>query len=223
MRVFLDDVLVDTPDGSLGSALTAARSAAGDRLVIEATADGRSIPPEHLSKPPGDKPYAQEVRFRSAAATQLVGWTLHESAESLEGVIGKHAAAAELIQGGDTEQSLTHLSAILEAWQGVMKGLELAESVASTKAGPAAAQQAGGRGLDWPEGFEPLVQQLGARLGEVKKGLAMQDWSELADVLAYEMDDLAASWAGLLRDMAARLETGAGFVGVETNADEDAA
>ena len=69
------------------------------------------------------------------------------------------------------------------------------------------------RKLDQPaaaadEGMEEMVRSLAARLTEVRRSLAGEDWSALADVLAYDMGDQAEHWKTALTSAAEGLRPG---------------
>ncbi len=188
MRVYLDGAPLDGAGSTLSSALAKAAESAGERLVIEAEADGAPVPSDHLSEPPGDDPYAGELRLTSASARELVSEALDEAAEMLKGVEEAQKQAAELIQGGQISEAMESLRMVLEGWSNAGQVMQLAEATP----GVDLPDEAGG------ESINALTNELARLLGEVKGSMAQQDMTSVADVLAYDMDTLCDSWARAL-------------------------
>jgi hypothetical protein len=188
MHVYLDGDPLDGAGSTLSSALAKAADAAGERLVIEAEADGALVPNDHLTEPPSNDPYAAELRLTSAHPRDLVSEALDEAAELLKGVEDAQRQAAELIQSGEIPQAMESLKVVLEGWSGAGRVMQLAEATP---------------GVDMPdevggESIEALTKELARLLGEVRGAMAQQDMTSVADVLAYDMDTLCDSWARAL-------------------------
>ena len=188
MRVYLDGDPLDGAGSTLSSALAKAAEAAGERLVVEAEADGALVPNDHLAEPPGDDPYAVELKLVSAHPRELVSEALDEAAELLKGVEEAQRRAAELIQSGEIPEAMESLQVVLEGWSGAGQVMRLAE----VTPGVDMPDEAGG------ESMMALTSELARLLGEVRGAMAQQDMTGVADVLAYDMDTLCDSWSRAL-------------------------
>lgn len=193
MKVILDGSALDVSDPTLGCALTTALEAVGDRLIIEAVADGVRVSPEDLAEPPERSPYANEIEFLSADPIALMKVTLHEAADTLEQVASWQREAGELIQAGDLESAMPIITNVLEGWGAVRTTVELVVE------GGMLPQQ------DTSESLQPLVDDLVSLLVRFKESIKGQDWSGAADVLVYDLGDRTASWRTWLTESASSL------------------
>ncbi len=194
MKVMLDGSTLDVAEQTLGCALTSALEAAGDRLIIEAVADGVRVPPEDLATPPERSPYASEIEFMSADPLALMKVTLYEAADSLEQIAAWQSEAGEQIQAGDLESAMPIITDLLGGWGAVRTTVELIVQGGLLPPSEAA------------ESLQPLVDDLAQLLGQLKGALEKQDWSSVADVLAYDLGERANSWRLWLGDAAGSLE-----------------
>jgi hypothetical protein len=197
MDIFLDDRMLDSSATTLPAAIADAMGQAGDRLIIEVTADGAPIPPEHLEHPPTDEPYAGELRFVSADSLSLVRLTLHEAADSLDAALPEHVAIAEMFQVGDSVEALSKLTELLQVWIRIDQALNACRKVA-------------GIGLSDPalaDEFNAAADELAPRLAEIRDAVQAQDFTAAADVLAYDLPEHGERWVELLRRIADHLTT----------------
>lgn len=194
MRTLLDGQPVPDAGSTLGSALDAVRTRVGERIVIEATADGLPVPPEHLDHPPASHPYAAELAFRTADPALVAIEALHEARQTLDELAPRHTEAADLIQSGKTDQALDVLSHLLRGWTELHRTAALVTATARC-ASPASGQATGAA-------IEPAAAELAGLLSEIKTALGAQDWPGLSDTLAYDMQPLVERWRTALVAMA---------------------
>lgn len=195
MQVYLDGTRLAVPGDTLGEAIDAALAIAGNRMVVEALADGRPVPLEHFDSPPATSPYATELRFRSADPEAIARVALHEAADTLDQVRQIQAEAANQVRAGHVDQALRTLAGALEGWSQVRSAVEL-----MSKSDLPLAQTR--RGAD--ESLDVQLKGLAAALSELRRTIAEADWSALGDVLAYDMEERAEISGRLLRAAAAR-------------------
>ena len=194
MKVMLDGSALDVADQTLGCALTSALEAAGDRLIIEAIADGVRVPEEDLATPPERSPYASEIKFLSADPLALMKVTLGEAADSLEHIVRWQSEAGEQIQAGDLESAMPIIGRLLKGWGAVRTTVELI-----VEGGLLSHSQA-------TTSLQPLVDDLATLLRLLKESIEGQDWSSVSDVLIYDLEEQADSWRQWLGDAAGSLE-----------------
>ncbi len=199
MQVYVDgEILPLGPDAgsTLGEALEAVRAGLEGRLVIEALADGEPIPSAHFDEPPPTDPYADRLEIRTEDAGALVRFSFLEAAEALERIRDAQGRAAELLQTGDTVASMDEMKSILETWSAAAQTVTIAQQLEEITL-PAATD--GGRTID------DVASTLHEMLQEVRRCLAGDDPSGLADVLAYDMHGAADEWVAMLRHLAGSL------------------
>lgn len=189
MRTYIDDRLLESSGTTLGESLSAVRAEVEGRLVVEVEADGVPVPPEHLDEPPTTSPYAQELRIRTAPPGPLVAEALMQVAEAIEETRGEHEAVAELIQGGEVEQGLDRLRALLAVWQRTQELIDLS-------------LQTPGVNLNESQRLGESAEELVDRLNELKRSLGVRDWSSASDVLLYDMPEMIGRWGVMLRESA---------------------
>lgn len=178
MRVFLDGRELVGAGETLAFAIESARRESKGRLIIEACADGETIAETDLEEPPQRTPYAEVLEFFSADVRDLVSQTLSDAAQALADLDPMHQEAAAHVQAGRIGPGLESVLRVLQSWGAVRRALELA-SQASASAGYDLEIEGGE--------LAPVLATLAERLTEMKRAIARQDWSSLADVLAYDM------------------------------------
>ena len=198
MQVYLDGTPLPVEGDTLAVAIDAALAKAGDRMVVEALADGQPVPLEHFDSPPETSPYATELRFRSADREAITRVALHEAADTLDQVRAIQADAADQVRAGNVDQALRTLAGALEGWAQVRSAIEL---MSQSDLPLAKSREGGGESLD------TQLQGLAAALTELRRTIADADWSALGDVLAYDLQDRAAKSGELLRRVA-EMKTG---------------
>lgn len=193
MPTFLDDKVLSLERPTVAGAIEAAVTEAGrrGRIVVEATAGGEPLPEGMLEHPPED-PVPDDLRFVSVEPKALIRVTLMDARDALDQARQAQTRSAELIQSGKLEQSLEPLGEALETWRIVRDAVDKSMSLL----GPAGAEMPSAAGLP------ALIGRLTERLEEVKRSLAGQDWSALADALAYDMDEQAGEWKDMLAGLA---------------------
>lgn len=186
MLVTLDGKPLANAGTTLASALRAARSAAGaGRVVVEAVADGGPVSPAVLEHPPERDPFANELRLTSHDVGALLAPALAEVAAVLRRAGEDQSRVARLIHEGRLPQAVDVLPSVLEAWGQAQRAVEVVDE--------AVAAGTGVRG--WEGGSRPALGSLAAQLTELKRSLAGEDWSGLADVLEYGLAEQASAWA----------------------------
>lgn len=193
MRIYLDNELIDESGTTLAKALAIAAERAGERLLIGVAADGQPVADDQLADPPLTEPFAAELHFTSADPVSLVRVTLLEAADQLESNKDRQGAVAQQIQLGEMARAMPDLAAVLDIWQQVEQCITLSRQVSGVELGYVNGEKA----------FERLAAELSTRLGDIKQALKSRDLATLADLLAYDMDEQAQAWTGLLRDLAA--------------------
>lgn len=212
MRIYVDDKPL-APDAmpaetTLAAALNAVGAAFADRLIVEAMADGAAVPQQDLDQPPENHPYAQELRFRTADPELLVRETLFDASDALQAIRETQQRCAALIQTGDNQTALAELGRVVGVWDQVNRAWELSRAAgAGTWASPEAVSEAAGADI------EAATGHLNDSLRDLQRALLAMDWSELADVLAFEMDEQAAAWSEMMSRLAGRLGAAATTTG----------
>ena len=197
MQVLLDGRPIEASGNSLAAALEAGRSASSalKRVIIEVTADGQPAPEAHLENPPTDEPYAETIEMRSASAVDLVRTTLHEAADALQEAKRQQVLASDLILEAKTVEAMEKLGEALKLWSAIE------QAVTDSCALFASPELAGGADVGLTVDAS-LVAELTTNLNQVRSALAKRDWSELSDLLAFEMEEQAQKWSKAIREMA---------------------
>ncbi len=196
MQVYLDGQPLAVERATLASGLRAASEAAQKRgrVVVEVYVDGTMVSDTILSDPP-DQVLGAEMRLISIEPKLLVRETLLDAAEALDKAGQEQTDAADEIQSGRVEGAMPLLQSAILKWQAVRDAVEKSASLLeiplnSRVAGP------GERNLG------QVVDGLAASLTDVRRSLESEDWSGLADLLAYDMADQIKSWQLMLRSLA---------------------
>jgi len=197
MQVLLDGRPIEVSGNTLADALKAGRSTASSlkRVIIEVIADGFAAPDAHLSNPPVDDPYAETIEMKTASAVDLVRTTLHESADALEEAKKQQVIASELILEAKTGEAMEKLGEALQLWSAIQRAVTDSCALFSSPE------------LSVPEDVIPqvdpvLVAELATNLNKVHSALSKKDWSELSDLLAFELEEQAQKWSKAIREMA---------------------
>lgn len=172
------------------------------RVVIEALLDGVPLRDVELSDPPTAPRSGGEMRFATADPRELVSATLLGVADSLADVKLEQQQAAELLTMGKMSEAMDHLHHSLRAWEGVRQavidGTTLMGMSVETLRVPT------------PDGERVMAEQvksLAGCLGEVKRAFGAEDWSGLADVLGFELQEQAENWRATLAGLAELIRT----------------
>jgi hypothetical protein len=195
MRAFLDDAPLTTPHPTLAAALRAGAAQAhqNGRIVVEVFVDGRQAS-ESMIDEPSDEPTTSEIRLISLDPRELVHQTLLDCIEALSAANAEQLRCAELVQAGKVEQALEPLSQAIGTWQAVRDALERSTALVL------------GKETGESPDLSTLLDGLAQRLEEIRSALAREDWSALADVLAYDMPEQVQKWSTALADLAARIK-----------------
>jgi len=208
MQVFVDDMPVEVSEPTLAAALAAGveQTRPDGRVIVEVWADGSLVSDEDLNRPPERAPFADEVRLVSAEPKALVKTVLFEVRDRLEEAQTTQRRAARMLQTGDVASAMDELSTVLAAWENVRRAVQDGCALLDVPIEP----QEGGASTGTPgedAGVTAgLIDDLSTNLEEVKRALAEEDWSALADVLAYDMDEQAEDWRQALTRLAGRVQ-----------------
>lgn len=193
MKITLDDRPLESDVTTLGEALLAAQNACEERLVVQAEADGAPVPADDLMNPPATSPYAEEINFTTADPSDLVQQTLTSASTIIDGLRPRQKQVADLFMEGDIEPAKEQLMSLLSGWLDVNKTVQLCTST-------------GRLGVDSLERLDPSleesVKRLAADLQELRGALETGDYTAVADLLAYEMDEQADRWDGIVTTLA---------------------
>lgn len=216
MRALLDGREIDVADGTMRTALAAAREAADalGRVIVEAELDGQPISNEELAEPSAVPGAGREVRFVSAEPRALVRTTLLEIADLMPRVREAQLAAASDLQVGRMQPAFGHLQEAVGIWDALRRAVQEGPALLGIgleqflvgRPGPGAPDQ--GAGTARQGACEPIVGHVGRLsdlLADLKAAIQAQDWSSLADLLEGELADAAERWESILRDMAAHI------------------
>jgi hypothetical protein len=201
MHVFLDNRPLH-PQPTIAAALRSGVEEAGrtGRVVVEALLDGAAVAEDILENPPNEA-IGEELRLTSVDPSSLVRVTLLDAADALESAREEQRRSAELIQSGKVEEAMDPLSSALQTWQAVREAVE--KSAALVRIPLDSVEFEGAAGSDR---LLDLLAGLTSRLEEVKRSLSTQDWSALADVLAYDLTEQSDRWRTMLRSLAESLK-----------------
>jgi hypothetical protein len=192
MRILIDEQPSDIQASSIGEALNSAAADAGQRgrVIVEVHVDGETWSEEQLSSTERCAETAEELRLISADLRELVQQTLGEASEILPGADELQRAAAKLLQADQHTEAMDKLGEALAIWRTVQTavfksaqalGIDLEAVVVD--------------GVSIAQG----VQQLNAKLADLRGALEANDPVGVSDTLLYEMPDVVSAWrAGLL-------------------------
>lgn len=199
MRVFLDGQPLPLERATMASALAAASEAAQarGRVVVEVHVDGTVVSDTILSDPP-DEALGSEMKIISVEPRLLVRETLLDAADALDKAGQEQTDAAGEIQSGRVEGAMPLLQSAILKWQAVRDAVEKSASLLDI---PLDSRIAGANGSG-DRNLGQVVDGLAASLTEVRRTLESEDWSGLADLLAYDMSEQVRDWQDMLRSLA---------------------
>lgn len=195
MQVYLDGKRLENAGSTLASALQCASDAAGERLLIEAEADGRRVESNELQDPPPTDPFASEIRFKSTERSALIRETLLEARDLLDDIRDAQQQAVGALQTGRIPDAMGILGGLLQNWQCISRTVQLTIGVESVTP-----EEAEGLAI------APATGDLASRLGDVRTALMAQDFVALADLLAYDLEEEADRWKRLIERLTALVE-----------------
>lgn len=203
MQVFLDGKPLALEHATLKTALRAGSDEAErrGRVVVEVYVDGTMVSDTILSDPP-DQALGSEMRLVSVEPKLLVRETLLDAADALDKARQEQSDAAEQIQCGRIEAAMPLMQNAILKWQAVRDAVEKSASLLDI---PLDSSIDSGRGGTLT--LSEVVEGLAASLTEVRRTLEAEDWSGLADLLAYDMSEQVKSWQSMLRSLADGLRT----------------
>jgi hypothetical protein len=198
MRVFLDGQPLQLERATMASALHAASDAAQarGRVVVEVKVDGAIVSDTILSDPP-DEALGSEMKIISVEPRLLVRETLLDAVEALDRAGQEQTDAAGEIQSGRVENAMPLLQSAILKWQAVRDAVEKSASLLDIPLESRIAGPGGGE-----RNLGQVVEGLAASLTQVRRALESEDWSGLADLLAYDMCEQIQSWQEMLRSLA---------------------
>ena len=205
MQTFLDNKPLNPDRATFAAALRAGadEAARAGRVIVEAMLDGEAVADDVLERPP-EEPLGRELRLTSVEPRALVRVTLMDAADALDSARQDQQRSAELIQSGKVEDALPQLGAAIQTWQAVRDAVEKSAALLRIPL-DSIALPGGASGTDT---LIELIGSLAGRLEEVKRSLAAEDWSALADVLAYDLGDQAERWKRVLVSLSDSLKAG---------------
>lgn len=207
MRVLLDGQPLSPPPDSVESLLRSALSQTQDRgrMIVDILADGRRLSDQELQDPLRALAGAGLVEITSASPYAMVAQSLSSASEALDSVIGRQQEVAERIHAGNTESALDGLREVLTTWQLVRDVIERGGAVLET-------DFSGLRlpGIDAARPVETATAALSSVLSNLMDGLTREDWSQVGDVMAYDLDALAKDWRTILRALAEHVASSGG-------------
>ena len=194
MRASLDGHELILDRQSLAAALEAGATRAREsgRIVIEVFVDGQPVGGDALEHA-SDLPMAeQHVEMTTADPASLVRVTLFDAADAMEGSKEEHAACAEMIHRGEVAEAMGALGQLLGTWQAVRSAVDHGGDAM----GRPLAEFAGDGSV------EQRIESLSRQLDALKRAVADEDLSTVADLLEEDLCDEAGLWADTLRRVA---------------------
>lgn len=189
MQVYLDGEPVEVQGSTLSDALRAAGERLDGRFVVSVEADGARVPAEDLDNPPQYTPYASEMRFTSADPETMLRDLIDDSLDVIDLVRKKQQEIGEGVQRGDIAGALQSLNSVLEQWDLLKSSAAILEQLRPRLA---------------PEG-DPAIAGLATALTDLRDAVKGTDWSQLGDVMLYDLDEQAQAWHGLFERAASEV------------------
>lgn len=195
MQVYLDGQPLTVPNATMATALRAGSDEAQrrGRVVVEVYVDGDMVSDTLLSDPP-DEALGREMRLISVDPRLLVRETLLDAAEALDQARNEQTDSADKIQCGDVEGAMQPLQGAVQKWQAVRDAVEKSASLLEI---PMEAKVG-----ETERRLSDVINALATSLADVRRSLETEDWSALADLLAYDMVDQVKSWQDMMRALA---------------------
>ena len=194
MKATLDgqDLAVDQP--SLASAIEAAAARARERgrIVIEIYVDGQQIEGAALDEASQESLEGRRVEMTSTDPASLVRVTLFDAADAMDHAKDEHASCAEMIHRGEVTSAMGALAQLLGTWQAVREAI--------IQGGQAMGEPLGR--FDASNSPEERSEALSKQLEALKRAVADDDLSAVADLLEEDLCTEAGHWADTLRRIA---------------------
>jgi hypothetical protein len=195
MRVQLDDtshtIAADTIGQAIDEAATLARRQR--RLVVEVIVDGRRWTPQQLASSELRDGTADEVRFVSASASELVREIITEASTALADADALQRQAAEHLQADQRQEAMDRLGSALDVWRSVHEAVVGCAEVLAVDLGTL--------GPDGGTTVLEHVRGLEQRLRDVRSALENDDPVGLADTLMYDLPAVVADWQEVLQTL----------------------
>lgn len=190
MRAFLDDRQIDAETTTLAGVLSegAAMAEASGRIIVEVTVDGDEIDGDQLESPSQEDLGDVEVRLVTADPGMLAAQALADASSQLAQTRERQSQCASLVQVGKIAEAMTMMESCLNDWQAART---VVDSVTQLTSVPAA---------------NDTIDDLAAKLDELKSALTGQDWATVADLLAFDLDEQVTSWTSMLDEMRSKFE-----------------
>lgn len=188
-KILLDETAIELAEPTLASALRegVAKAEAAGRIVVEVHADGVALGADDLEEPSELPLEAVELKLTTADPVALVAVTLQDAADALLESGPLHTRAAELVQTGEQQKAAEELTTVLGVWQAAQQAVEHGSALVGTDLVA---------GID---GFQDFKTALAQQLSELQQALTTEDWSTVADVLAYDLVPQTEKFAEVLR------------------------
>jgi len=192
MQILLDDMPCDVEAATIGQAIDAAKSVAGDRgrLIVEVTVDGSRWSQSELDSPASLLGSAREVRLTTAEPGTLVRGIFKDAAEALADADTLQQQAAELLQSGDMVVALDKLVTAIAIWQTVQQAVVKGARAAGIDLDGISSEQGT---------IAAAIDQLNDKLGVVSRSLEQRDPIGLADTLLYEFPEVVRRWRSIMQ------------------------
>ncbi len=199
MIVYLDDVRLEPETPTLADAIELARRAALEhgRVIIEIKGDGAAVAADLLDNPEAHDASFNELRLVSTPPGPMAREILLEARDTLDSARLDQSTAAELIQTGSLADALDPLQSALEAWSLVREVVDKIQALTGIDPAGVVVEARGERSTG-----ASCVVALTKALADLRAALRASDWSALADLLAYDLDEQADRWQAMLAAMA---------------------
>lgn len=192
MKAFLDDRKIDAGTPTLADVLTegAAMAEEEGRIIVEVSIDGQEVAGDELESPSDTDLGDAEVRLVSADPAALAAQALSDAATQLSQTRERQTQCASLVQVGKITEAMSMMEGCLSDWQMARTVVDTVTQLTNVTAKTA----------------DDTIEDLAAKLDELKSALTGQDWATVADLLAYDLDEQVTSWTAMLDEMRATFE-----------------
>lgn len=200
MHFALDGREIQAPDdgsNTLVDLVKQARVHAGGRLVVNVAIDGRELTGDELSAALAREVGSRSrVEFRTADPRELAVEAFQAAREGLSSASDDAGAVAHRINSGDVAGALHDVGRLVNVWRalhqtviqsGEVCGVDLTRGELESR--PVAAH----------------LEDLGARLRELRDALDARDYVLVADFIHYEFPPLCRFWMGACETLAERI------------------
>jgi len=185
---------------TLGQVVDQAKAlvAGSGRMIVGIECDGRTLGPDEVQQVfsgPADA-YSQ-VNFQTSVPTQLARDALGTVVGLLDRIETLTSSAAEALNQSQVKNAMEHMGELCTSWNSVYQGVY--NTLKLLDIDPA--------GIELTTGTAAAaMNRLLERLQEVKSSLENQDYTQLADILSYELSPLANDWRGIVDALLATLD-----------------